>query len=105
MYSTFNGLFGNINVASIEEGLPKISVYNDIIARYVEETNLKYGIMLSYTHLEASEIGHWAKASQVATSSNSQPELQQPQQPPKLEQLQEKQQTQNPQQLEQPQQM
>ena len=60
MYDTFNELFGNINADSIKEALPKISLYNDIIARYVEEINLKYGITLSHTQLEATEIGHWA---------------------------------------------
>ena len=40
VYSTFKELFHNINMDSIKEALPKISVYNDIIARYVEEINL-----------------------------------------------------------------
>ena len=66
VYDTFKELFGNINVDSIKEALPKISVYNDIIARYVEQMNLKYGITLSYTQLEATEIGHWAEMLQVA---------------------------------------
>ena len=91
MYDTFKELFGNINVDSIKEVLPKISVYDDIITRYVKEINLKYGITLSYTQLEATEIGQWAKTFQVATNYKSQPKQQQPQQ-----------QTQNPQQLEKP---
>ena len=73
MYDTFKELFGNINVDSIKEALLKISVYNDIIARYVEEIDLKYGIALSYTQLEAIEIGHWAEMLQVAAKSNDQP--------------------------------
>ena len=86
MHSTFKELFSNINIDSIKEALPKINLCNDIIARYVEEINLKYGITLNYTHLEASEIGHCAEMFQVATSSNNQPEPQPPQQPPKLHQ-------------------
>ena len=58
VYDTFKELFHNINVDSIKEALPKISVYNDIIAGYVKEINLKYGTVLSYTQLEATEIGH-----------------------------------------------
>ena len=77
----FKELFNNVNVDSIKEVLPKISMFNNTIARYVEDINLKYGIALSYTHLEVSAIGHWAKMFQVATHSNDQPEPQQPQQP------------------------
>ena len=76
---------------SIKEALPKISMYNDIIAGYVEEINLKYGITLNFTNLKADEIGHWAKMLQVAKGNDSQPEPHQPQQLP-----------QNPQQPEQP---
>ena len=104
VYSTFKELFGNIKVDSIKEALPKINVYNKIIARHVEEINLQYCIKLNYTHLEASEIGHWAEMFQVAMNSNDKPEPQQPQQPPKLQQPQEPQQSQDPQQVEQPQQ-
>ena len=39
----------NINADNIKEALPKVSVYNNIIAKYVEEINLKYGIELSFT--------------------------------------------------------
>ena len=49
---TFKELFGNINTDSIKEVLPKVCVYNNIIAKYVEEINLKYGIMLSFMQLE-----------------------------------------------------
>ena len=56
-------------------------MYNDTIARYIEDINLKYGIALSYMHLEISEIGHWAKMLQVVTCSNDQPEPQQQPQP------------------------
>ena len=67
-----------MNMDSIKETLPKISVYNDITSKYIEEITLKYGITLNYTHLDASEIGHWAKTFHVAMSSNGQPKLEKP---------------------------
>ena len=64
--------------------------YNFLLfPQYVEEINLKYGIALNYTHVEASEIGHLAEMFQVAASSNNHLILQQPQQLPKLQQPQE----------------
>ena len=83
IYSTFKELFDHVNIYSIKEVLPKIDVYNNTIVRYVEDINLKYGVALSYTHLEVSEIGHWAEMFQVATLSNN---PQQPQQPPQNQQ-------------------
>ena len=41
VYDTFKELFGNINTDSIKEALHKVSVYNSIIAKHVEEINLK----------------------------------------------------------------
>ena len=38
---------------SIKEDLPKVNVYNNIIAKYVEEINLKYGTLLSFTQRPA----------------------------------------------------
>ena len=78
MYDTFKELFGNINTNSIKEALPKVSMYNNIIAMYVEEINLKYGIELSFTQLEATEVSYWVKTFQVAASGKDQPEPQQP---------------------------
>ena len=46
-----------MNIDSIQETYPKISVYNKIIMQYVEETNIKYGLNLKFTKLEASEVG------------------------------------------------
>ena len=60
VYTMFNDLFGSINLDSINEVLPKIDIYNNTIARFVKEINSKYGIALTFTHLEASELGHWA---------------------------------------------
>ena len=73
IYSTFKELFNHVKVDSIKEVSPKIDVYNNTIVWY-----LKYSVALSYTHLEVSEIGHWAETFQVATLSIN---LQQTQQP------------------------
>ena len=81
VYSTFKELFSKVNVDSIKEVLPQIKVYNNTIASYMEEINLKYGVTLRYTHLEFSEIGHWAETFQVATHSNDPQQPPQPQQP------------------------
>ena len=78
IYSMFKELFDHINIDSIKEVLPKIDMCNNTKAWYIEDINLKYGVALSYTHLEVSEIGHWAKTFQVATHSNN---LQQPHHP------------------------
>ena len=41
IWNTFKDLFSNINIDSIQETYPKISIYNIIIMQYVEESNLK----------------------------------------------------------------
>ena len=58
-------LFSNINVGSIQETYPEISVYHKVIAKYVEETNMKYWLNLKFTKLEALEVGLWMKTFQV----------------------------------------
>ena len=35
VYNTFNVLFGSINVGTMKEALPKVSIYNDTIAKFV----------------------------------------------------------------------
>ena len=87
-------LFANINTDNIKEALSKVSVHNDIIAKYVKEINLKYAIELCYTRLEATEVSHWAKTFQVAANGKDQPKWQQAKQQPKLQHPQEVQQTQ-----------
>ena len=77
-YTTFKELFGSINVDSLKEALPKVSIYNDTIARFVEEINSKYGMALTFTHLEPCEVGHWAETFQVAKGNNEGPKLLQP---------------------------
>ena len=69
IYSMFKELCGHVNLDSIKD------MYDNIIAWYIEDINLKYGIPLSYTHLEVSEVGHWAVTFQVATLGDN------PQQP------------------------
>ena len=77
LYTTFKELFDHVNLDSIKEVLPKTDAYNNTIDQYVEEINLKYGMSLSYTHLEVPEVGQWVETFQVATLSN---DAQQPQQ-------------------------
>ena len=48
VYNTFTELFGSINIDSMKEALPKISFYNDTIARFVEESNSKHGMTNFY---------------------------------------------------------
>ena len=52
-------------------------MYSNEIARFIEDINVKYGISLNYTHLEVSEIHHWAATFQISTNPSNQPELQQ----------------------------
>ena len=89
---TFKDLFSNININSIQETYPNISVYNKIIVQYMEETNIKYGVNFKFTKLEAPELGIWAKTFQVAVHNENQqlpwkqpskPSKPQPYQPPK----------------------
>ena len=81
----FKDLFSNININSIQETYPKISVHNKIIAQYVEETNIKYGLNLKFTKLEAPGEGHWAKTFQVVAGhiKDQQPLREQQSEPPK----------------------
>ena len=72
IFNTFKDLFSNVNLDSIQEIYPKISIYSKIIAQYVEETNIKYGINLEVTKLEAPEVGLWEKAFQVAGHNEDQ---------------------------------
>ena len=47
VYNTFKELFGSINVDSMKEALPKVSIYNDTIAKFLEEINLRYGMAVT----------------------------------------------------------
>ena len=81
VYDTFKELFGDISTDSIKEALPKVNVYKNIIVKYVEEINLKYGIELSFTQLESTKVSHWAETFQIATNCKDQSEPQQLPQP------------------------
>ena len=35
----------------MKEALPNVSIYNDTIARFIEEINSKYGMTLIFAHL------------------------------------------------------
>ena len=72
-YNTFKELFQGINIDSMKEALPKVSIYNSIIVKFIEEINSKYGMSLTFTTLEPCEVGHWAKTFKVASSSNQAP--------------------------------
>ena len=45
-------LFEGINTDSVKEALPKVSIYNNVIVKFVDEINSKYGIGLMFTTLE-----------------------------------------------------
>ena len=80
VYNTFKELFGNINIDSMKEALPKVSIYNNTIARFVEQINSKYGMTLIFMHLEPCKVGHWAETFQVASGNNEGPEPPRPHQ-------------------------
>ena len=76
VYNTFKELFANVNIDSMKEPLPEGSIYNDIIAQFVEEINSKYGMTLTLRYLEPCEVGLWAETVQVASGSKEGPSLQ-----------------------------
>ena len=78
VYTIFKELFGSINVHSIKEALPKVSIYNNTITRFAEEINSKYGMAVTFTGIEPCEVGHWAETFQVAKGNNEGPKLSQP---------------------------
>ena len=74
--STFKELFEGINIDSMKEALPKVSIYNNIIVKFVNEIHSKYGMALMFTTLEPHEVGHWAKTFQVACGNSKAPKSQ-----------------------------
>ena len=92
VYNILKELFGSINIGSMKEALPKFSIYNDTIARFVEKINSKYDIALTFMHLEPHEVGHWAETFQVTSGYSKGPEPPRPWQvckePHRAEQLQ-----------------
>ena len=80
VYNTCKELFEGINMESMTEALPKVSIYNSIITRSIEEINSKYGMALLFATLEPCEVGHWAKTFLVASGNSKAPKS------PRLEQ-------------------
>ena len=70
----FKELFSNVNINSVHKILAKINQYNKEIAKFVEDINIKFGILLNYTQLEVSEIKHWEETFQLVANTSSQPE-------------------------------
>ena len=80
VYNTFKQLFQGISIDSMKEALPKVSIYNSIIAKFVEDISSKCGMSLTFTPLVSNEVGHWAKTFQMASGSNQAPSSPRPQQ-------------------------
>ena len=57
--------FSNSYLDSVSKLSPKICMYNQEIAKFMLEVNIKYGILLDYTVLEISEVLLWAETYQV----------------------------------------
>ena len=74
IYSIFKQNFSSNNLDSTSKTLPKVHSYNQEIAKFVQEVNVKYGISLDYTVLEDSEVPHWAVTFQVLEKMNIQQE-------------------------------
>ena len=74
VYNAFKELFGSKNIDSMKEALPKVSIYNDAIVRFTEEIKSKYGMALTFMHLEPCEVGHWAETFQAASGNSEGPE-------------------------------
>ena len=64
VYNTCKDLCSSVNLNSIQETYPKISIYNKIIAQFEKEANLKYGLDLTFTKFEAPQVDLWAKTFQ-----------------------------------------
>ena len=58
---TFKETFSNSNLDKISEIVPKVHSYNNEISKFIQEINIKYGILLNCTVLEVSEVLHWAE--------------------------------------------
>ena len=79
VYTTLWELFSDTNIDIVHEILPIFSIYNNEIARFVEDINIKCEMSLKYTQLEVSEIHYWVETFQISTIPNNQPEAQQSQ--------------------------
>ena len=71
IYNTFKE-----NLDSVSKVSPKFCVYNQEIAKFMQEVNANYGILFDYTVLEISEVPHWAETFKVLAKINAQKEAQ-----------------------------
>ena len=62
----------------MKEALLKVSIYNNIIAKFVDEINSKYGMALMFTTLELCEVGHWTETFKVACGNSKAPKSSRP---------------------------
>ena len=62
----------------MKEVLPMVSIYNSIMAKFMDEISSKYGMALMFTALEPHEVGYLAKTFQVASGSSKAPESPRP---------------------------
>ena len=76
IYTTFKQNFNNINLGSINKALPIVCTYDQEIAKFIQEINIKYGISLDHTVLEVSKVPHGAKTFQVFVKTDIQQEAQ-----------------------------
>ena len=65
MYTAFRATFSNINWDSVSKTSPKLHAYNNEIAKFVDNINMKHGILLEFTVLEIPEVSHWVETFQV----------------------------------------
>ena len=65
-YNTFKELFQGINIDSMREALPKVSIYNSIIAKFIDEINSKYGMALTFTTLELWNYSNLTSSSSIS---------------------------------------
>ena len=68
IYTTFKATFRNVNLDSVSKITPKACEYNNETAKFIQNINIKYGILLELTVLEFPELSHWAETFQVLTS-------------------------------------
>ena len=76
IYSIFKDTFSNTNLDSVSKLSPKVHMYNKEIAKFMQEVNIKYGILPDYSVLEISEVPHWAETFQVLARLIIQQEIQ-----------------------------
>ena len=61
---------------SVSEVTPKVCEYNNDINNFIQNFNVKYGILLEFTILKIPEVSHWAETFPVLRNSNGHQETQ-----------------------------